>query len=76
MVMWVVSIRTLSAGCPHTNYQQNWTGILVLDAGAGTVDIGFYGVVQWSPITVEEMNISGVRFMFSNFGLQSTEDSH
>ena len=42
---------------PHTLCQQSGAGILVLDAGAGTVDIGSYNVTQWSPVTMEEMNI-------------------
>ena len=67
MVMWVVSIRTLSAGYPHANYQQNGAGILVLDAGAGTVDIGSYNVVQWSPIIMEEMNIPESTFHLFKF---------
>ena len=38
-------------------YQQNGAGVLVLDAGAGTIDIGSYNVIQWSPVIMEEMNI-------------------
>jgi len=39
------------------NPHQSGAGILVLDAGAGTIDIGSYNVTQWSPIIMEEMNI-------------------
>ena len=51
-------------------YQQNGAGILVLDAGAGTVDIASYNVIQWSPIMIEEMNIPESMF-FRFFKFQS-----
>jgi len=43
---------------PHIHsHKQNGASVLVLDAGAGTIDIGSYNVIQWSPIIMEEMNI-------------------
>lgn len=38
-------------------YQPKGDGVLVLDAGAGTIDICSYNISQWSPVTMEEMNI-------------------
>ena len=55
--MWVELIRALPTGSAQRLYIQRGAGILVLDAGAGTIDIGSYNVIQWSPIIVEEMNI-------------------
>ena len=51
-----VDAHSLHQPIPHA-YQQSGAGILVLDAGAGTVDIGSYNVTQWSPVIMEEMNI-------------------
>lgn len=51
-----VDAHSLHQPNAHT-YQQSGAGILVLDAGAGTVDIGSYNVTQWSPVVMEELNI-------------------
>ena len=53
-VGWI-DTRSFHRLCSHS-YTQGGAGILVLDAGAGTIDIGSYNVIQWSPIILEEMS--------------------
>lgn len=39
------------------NGDRKGDGVLVFDAGAGTIDISSYNIIQWSPVVMEEMNI-------------------
>lgn len=58
------------AECSHF-YQQKGDGVLVLDAGAGTIDIGSYNIIQWSPVIMEEMNIPESEYLVHKFVFSS-----